>query len=864
MGQEKYPVYVSILLMFAATPLCIAEVSISKEIVLAAKGRSDYQIVVPEESPSIEIAEALNQTARLVQCAFKANGFDLPVVSEAKHDVAKPGIYLGNTERARAVGVIVSEIKGWGYVHKVVGHDLIIAGRDHPAPLNQERRNWDRLGTVKGVADFLHQYAGTRFLYPDMGPWNSVGDAKVVGWLKSPAVEFLDMPVIAVPADLNLHKTPFLRFNEAYPNRASFYDIANNRFPLVDTVPIGHTYHRAIPMEKYYEEHPEYFALIGGERVRRDQYCISNPEVQELLYKDLIEWLDMGYDTVGLGQPDGFQPCQCESCKELFGTGEDWSEKLWILHRNLAERVLKARPGKTVSIMSYIQTALPPKTFKKFPQNTSIMLTGTNEEDIAPWLEYEIPQGFTGYLYNWCPNLVTRYTPMRTPRYVEDQAKRLFKNNINAITRDGPGLLYGLEGPVYYVMGRIFDDPENSSAKELVYEFCGSAFGNAANVMLQFYNELYHAIELYSEFLGTRSPGWSYSDIYGKGHKYLSDPFQLLGFLYTPKVLASLEKSLAQAEKSADTEKVRMRLALIRREFDYLKSLVTVIHLYHAYEISPDIDSRNRLLDTIDARNAQIAEYYNIEGLPGWNYTSFPPTGHSEEHLRLAYDGYQEPFKDTCLNWDTKAMRKAPPSAEPVFIGTEDAKGDSSSKERSLKEWREDYYRQTFEIPEEWKDLPGLISEPFKEWLFRADPLERGLKEGWYNKEINELEWLKVSVPGFWAETEGVGDYQGYAWYRAKFELPKELEGQSVRFLFGSVDEQAWVYVNGHLVREHSEKSEGKSFDQLWEMPFTAEVPSEYLEFGKVNTLVVRVHNSEANGGIWRPVIAHALKHKER
>jgi hypothetical protein len=72
------------------------------------------------------------------------------------------------------------------------------------------------------------------------------------------------------------------------------------------------------------------------------------------------------------------------------------------------------------------------------------------------------------------------------------------------------------------------------------------------------------------------------------------------------------------------------------------------------------------------------------------------------------------------------------------------------------------------------------------------------------------------------------------------------------------VDEEAWVYVNGHLVREHSEKSEGKSFEELWEEPFTADVPPEYLEFGKTNVLAVRVYNSVANGGIWRPVLGHA------
>lgn len=640
-------------------------------LVLAAEGKSNCQIIVPDASPTPAIGECLNQTARLVQTAFKANGADVPVVTESKRDPARPGIFLGDTTFARTKGVTVAQLKGWGYVHKVAGRDVIIAGRDQPSPGTPEvamarRPTWDRLGTTKGAADFLRQYAGTRFLYPDLEPLLPIGAATKLDLLNSPAIEFLPLPVIAVPADLNVQNTPPIEFNTAHPARGSFYDIANNRFPVVDAVFGGHTYERAIPVEKHHATHPEYFALVGGQRIKRGQYCISNLAVQELIYRDMIGWLDRGYATVDLGQPDGFQPCECERCAKLFDCGADWGEKLWILHRKLAERVLASHPAKQVTMMSYILTAAPPKTFRIFPKNTRIMLCGTNEEDIAPWRDCVVPGGFTSYLYNWCPNLGTRYTAMRTPGFVEDQAKRLVRNKIQAIYRDGPGGLFGLEGPVYYVMGRMFDDAENNRARELVVEFCEAAFGKdkAARPMQRFYDQLYHGIELYSDYLGTRAAAWTYHDIYGKRRKHLSDPFQLLGFLYPPNLLAALETDLSQAEKAAPTGKIKSRLALVRREFDYVKSLARVIHLYHAFQIQPDLASRDRLLDAIDARNAEITGYYDARGrarnTPGWPFVMFPPGGHNAAHLQLAYDGYQEPFATTPLNWDTKAMRKAP------------------------------------------------------------------------------------------------------------------------------------------------------------------------------------------------------------
>ena len=1047
--------------------LAVAAGAGAADLTLAAKGKSDYQIVVPDASPSPAIGEGLKQAARLVRTAFKANGCDVPVVAESKRDRAKPGIYLGDTAFARAKGVAVAGLQGWGYVHKVVGRDVIIAGRDHPGPtkrLRRRRPTFDRLGTVKGVADFLREYAGTRFLYPDLRPWKSLQAAAKVDLLKSPALEFLPTPTIAVPAGLDVRRTPPVIYNIAHGAGSGFFDLANNRFPRVDDVFGGHTWARAVPAKEYRKTHPEYFALVGGKRLLtgHGQYCMSNPAFQELAYKDLLRWLDAGYATVDLGQPDGFRRCQCEDCEKLYGTGEDWNEKIWIFHRKLAERVLAARPGKQVTIMSYIQTAMSPKTFKVFPKNTRIMLTGTNEKDIAPWRECVVPGGFTGYVYNWCPNLGTRYTPMRTPRYVETQVKRLVRNRVQSLYRDGPGALYGLEGPVYYIMGRMFDDAENLQAKDLMHEFCGAAFGKAAPAMLAFYDRLYGGIELYSEYLGTRCPAWSYRDIYGRRHKYLRDPYQLLGFLYTPKLLKTLEVRLAQAEKRADTDKVKTRLALVRREFDYLKDLAAVVHLYHAYEIRPDLASRARLLDAIDVRNARIAGYYGRRGrtrpVGGWAYTMFPMPGHNAKHLRLGYNRYQEPFADTCFNWDTKAMRRAPlpgakrmavrsvtapvtlagriwrraqanalgglagakpsrktsvrvlhdktclylrfeceapaammakvapqervavylapssggdityrftvgpradsktdaakgfvtdvmdprhdrfdpdwngawqaetrlqpkrnrwlvllripfktlgvasPAAgsswrgnfgrvhvagpgrierhlwsalpntgsmddrnafgEVVFEDSARAAAASGPKKHPLRKWREDYNRKTCEIPTAWKKLPDLLPKPFSGWVLRTDPLERGVKEGWYKKDLSKSGWLPVRVPAFWAETAEVGDYQGFGWYRAKFTPPARWKGRALRLLFAGVDEQAWVYVNGRLVREHSEKSERRPYGQLWEAPFVADVPPGQVAYGKPNMLAVRVSNSRANGGIWRPVLLQALPAK--
>ncbi len=1039
-------------------------------VVLSDNGKSDYQIIVPENYPTPAIEADMTQVARLVQTAFKANGADLSVVTESARDTAKPGIFLGDTEFARANGVDIAQLKDWSYVFKAIGRDIIIVGRDESAPGRgvdtPDASGFDRIGTAKAATDFLQSYAGTRFLYPDNSAWSTLASVANVDLLATPTIEYLPTPKIAVPLNLDIKKTPVLEYDVASPPTTGFYRLAQNRFPVVDSTFGGHTWHRAIPSdEATFAAHPEYFALLGGKRVvtgggAQVQYCISNPDVQDLLYKDLEKHFKMGYQVTDLGQPDGFRGCQCDSCKQLFNTGSDWSEKVWILHRNLAERAYKEFPDRIVSIAVYAITETLPKTFQSFPPNVRLMLCGTKDSDFRDWKNFGAPQGFSTYLYYWCPNMMPRYFPMRTPLYVETAANRLMAANVHSISRDGNGgIAYGLEGPTYYTMGRMFDGPGIHTAKELVIEFVNAAFGKSAPAMMSFYDQLYKSLEIYSRYMATREDGWSYIDIYGRGHKHLSNPEGIIAFLYPMELIKALEKQLALAENSENSPKVEMRLALVRSEFDYLKAVVNAVHLYNAYQASSDAESLERLLKSIDDLRSFVDKLYaKGNGLKGWACSMFPPNGHSADHLKLRYNGYQEPYVNSFLNWDTVSKRQAPMAdaknmvssyaKEPVKIdsprwdsvkpqalsstnpsntkpldtqvrvmyddanlyirfddalppdataeavekerveaylvpvvgspvsyrfsaglnpasraqaargliedmmnldygkfdamwtcewthtaihdtqanrlsvmmtiplksippavaspdanwyvnfqrtnpagaaagetcvwsvipggtGIEDPRGNgelsfsgegspAGSAKNPMEKWRDEYNGKMGDMPAEWKKLPNLLPTPLGPWFFRQDPTEQGIKENWFAQDATPAEWTPVKVPGFWAETEAVGNYQGIGWYRTNFTLPAEWKGKSLRLLFGSVDEQAWIYVNGKLVREHSEKSEGKEFGLLWEEAFTADVSPESLNYGKdkENVLAVRVNNSAMNGGIWRPVMGCAVETK--
>lgn len=682
MNKTGIGYWVGFLLVSLAAFGAEAQAQAKSGLTLAANGQSEYQIAVAEQGLEADISNRLAQAACLMQAAFKANGCEVPVVPERRRDPAKPCIFLGDTEKARASGIAVKELAEWGYALKTVGRDVIIAGNDgllkisvNPAEAKWEDRSAGRvrMGTVKGVTDFLRQYMGTRFLYPTGDPDKTAKRGEPPNRTDDTGIEFLKAPAFVVPSDMDVRRTPALVFNACYPLRESFYDIANNLFPQTGVRPGAHSHPDAIPADTYRETHPEYFALVKGRRCCEvkdwtghwsQQYCLSNPEAQELIYKHLLKWLDSGYECVGLGQADGFVPCECEACANLYATGGDWGEKLWVLHRRLAARLLKDRPGKKVMILAYSHTKNPPKSFTSFPANVVIQLCATNDADFEQWRRLEVPGGFTAYVYNWGPyHPCGGYTPKRTPTYVEAQVRRFFRNHVRGVYRDGFGELFGLEGPVYYVYGRLFEDPENAQAKEVLEEFYAAAFGKASAPMRSFYEKLYRRIAPYSDQIGVGCPEWSYTDTEGRNRKYLEDGFQMLGYLYAPEVVTALDGDLRRAEKAADSDKARRRLALVRMEFDYVRNMAAIVHLYNAYQIRPDGASRARLIEAIDARNVQLDALYDARGrmkpVSGWP-EMVPFRGIPRPSLALQTDQYLSRFKDSPLNWDTQALRAAP------------------------------------------------------------------------------------------------------------------------------------------------------------------------------------------------------------
>lgn len=127
-----------------------------------------------------------------------------------------------------------------------------------------------------------------------------------------------------------------------------------------------HSTDQFFPRDELFREHPEWFALINGER-RSLQICYSNLDAVQRYADSFAEFAKTHHDFkfLGLWPLDGGGYCKCEHCQD----------PLTIMKANqvVAEAVGKVRPDLTVEFLAYT-----PESFtcpeEELPKNMSVLV----------------------------------------------------------------------------------------------------------------------------------------------------------------------------------------------------------------------------------------------------------------------------------------------------------------------------------------------------------------------------------------------------------------------------------------------------------------------------------------------------------
>lgn len=611
------------------------------DIAIVADGTSPYVIVVAEDVDESKITEAANLLQMLVA---EATGVTLPIHKESKAPDDKPAIYLGRTKAAKDAGIDVDAVTGWSYHNKVVGDNVFLVGQDIDGePGHGGFSGYG--GSLKAVTAFLESQADVRFVLPGrMG-------------IHVPKLEKL-----AIDAKMDVAWSPLFQFVigrrvSPWSGKRNYdpYAIANNYFGRYagDTKVFkafgSHSYPDFVPHEKYFETHPEYFHLRKGKRSHhgpRNLLCISNPEVHDIMLREMEKALDEGYQMVMLGQSDGYIQCSCPNCAAIHPV---MSEKIWITHRYLAEEMKKRRPDKQIVMLSYVDAIKPPMTFDEFPDNVVILNNRYVPEYFEAWRRFDTPRVvyFPDWLSCW---------PRIAPRYAVNLIRLFLENNVIGIYLGG-GLdsgvsPWGLNGCAYYAFGKAMGDP-TLNADDLEREYVDASFGEAAKPMREFFKTMNRRLEV-RELVDRRGTG--IPDRNRRGYPFDTLPGDFLCHFFAPKILNDMSAALKRAKALVKDEKAKARLELVEAEFVMLRDSATMQHLFRAYQAAPSLDLLNALEAQV-AKRRELLEWFRPNGKPR------EPGGRRQ--LRSPF-GSGAPIKSTIFsempdsapyNWDFEAIR---------------------------------------------------------------------------------------------------------------------------------------------------------------------------------------------------------------
>ena len=279
---------------------------------------------------------------------------------------------------------------------------------------------------------------------------------------------------------------------------------------------INHSFFQWCPVDKYGKDHPEYFALVDGERKLEmggggPELCVTKPAVIDIVSDAVIEYLDANpyMKNVSVSQNDNDAYCRCATCEAVNQReGTPMGSNLALVNA-VAERVEKKHPETKVGTLAYWYTRKAPKTIEP-RDNVQIQLCSIecctlhpindpnckkNKEfcqDVEDW------KGICDdiWIWNYNTNFSSYDLPFPNLRVIAPNVRFFRDNNAKGIFMQANG--NGTAGEMCelrnYVIAQCLWDP-NREGWELVEEFCHAHYGEAAGPILEYLTMLHDNAE---------------------------------------------------------------------------------------------------------------------------------------------------------------------------------------------------------------------------------------------------------------------------------------------------------------------------------------------------------------------------------
>lgn len=339
-----------------------AKQEIAKEkngITLATDGNTSYKILY-EKNANEELKSAVSFLAETLQQMIGCGTIE--IIEDGKADKGC-FISIGNTQLSENINI--DQIENDGYILKVKDNNLIIKGA------NQS-------GTKNGIYDFLETKLGCMFLRND---YDYIPEF--------PTIRLENYDEVINPSIAWRKQFQY----EALQN--NWYDkLKLNGTKAKEGFKEGiyaqwgtwcHTQFQFVPPEKYFDSHPEYFALINGKRCYQAKWhssdmqthlCLTNEDVYEIVKAGMKSEIQKNpealyWDFSIMDTP--VKVCQCPECNRINTKYQSNSATIIMFINRLAKDLGKEFPNLMFSTLAY-QDCINPPVGLEVEQNVVIKL----------------------------------------------------------------------------------------------------------------------------------------------------------------------------------------------------------------------------------------------------------------------------------------------------------------------------------------------------------------------------------------------------------------------------------------------------------------------------------------------------------
>ncbi len=271
-----------------------------------------------------------------------------------------------------------------------------------------------------------------------------------------------------------------------------------------------HTFGYFVPVQKYFDTHPEYFSLIDGKRTNdHTQLCLTNPDVLRLCIEGVSEVMRNSPDNLvySISQNDWFNACQCTECQAIVDKygGQQSGIMLWFVNQ-VADAIKDEFPDKYIGTFAYQYTRTPPTgitprenvvvrlcsietcllhDYDECPENVRFLDDLRQWSSIAPNL----------YIWDYVCTFSNYLLPLPNFKILASHLRDLRDNKAIGVMEEGDYQARGAELDELrtYVLAKLMWNPD-SDTDSLILDFTEGFYGPAGKYIRQYLDYEHEAL----------------------------------------------------------------------------------------------------------------------------------------------------------------------------------------------------------------------------------------------------------------------------------------------------------------------------------------------------------------------------------